>query len=125
MKVEISNGELLDKFSILKIKIKKIKDNSKLINIQNEINELSNLCDVLLKVNGVVELFENLISTNSKLWEIEDLIRSKESLKEFDESFIELARSVYITNDVRFHIKNEINKLTNSKLVEEKSYESY
>lgn len=125
MKVEVSNGELLDKFSILKIKIEKISEEEKLLNIKNEIQELSVICNQLIVVSEIKELFEDLIRVNTKLWEIEDSIRNKEKLKEFDESFIQLARLVYINNDKRFEIKSRINKLTQSKLIEEKSYERY
>jgi hypothetical protein len=70
-------------------------------------------------------IFDELISVNESLWDIEDKIRIKEKEKEFDSEFIELARGVYITNDIRFTLKNKINTITSSKLVEEKSYESY
>jgi len=126
MKVEVSNGELLDKFSILKIKLEKIKDEFKLINIKNEIDTISKNCEEIIQSDMRLSvIFDELISVNESLWDIEDKIRIKEKEKEFDSEFIELARGVYITNDIRFTLKNKINTLTSSKLVEEKSYESY
>ena len=126
MKVEVSNGELLDKFSILKIKLEKISDEFKLINIKNEIDTISKNCEEIIKSDlRLSVIFEELVSVNESLWDIEDKIRIKEKEKEFDSEFIELARSVYITNDIRFTLKNKINTITSSKLVEEKSYESY
>ena len=73
----------------------------------------------------VLDLFEMLLSINKKLWDIEDDIRKHEKEKNFDDKFIKLARNVYITNDIRANIKKEINLLSNSNLVEEKSYEKY
>lgn len=126
MKVEVSNGELLDKFSILKIKLERIKDEFKLINIKNEIDIISKNCEEIIKSDlRLSEIFDELIFVNESLWIIEDEIRMKEKDKQFDSEFIELARSVYLTNDIRFNLKNKINMITSSKLVEEKSYESY
>jgi hypothetical protein len=127
MKVEISNGELLDKISILELKILKIEDEEKLVNVYKEFDTLNPL---------VVELFENndsqlqnhyleLAEINGKLWDIEDWIRDCEREKRFDKEFVELARSVYITNDKRCEVKKLINILTSSGLVEEKSYKEY
>ena len=126
-KVEISNGELLDKVSILELKLLKIKDKNKLKKIQNEFDTINPL---------VVDLFETydsdlqikyleLSKINGQLWDIEDDIRECERNKDFGKEFVELARSVYITNDERCRVKKEINLLTNSDLVEEKSYEEY
>ena len=127
MLVEISNGELLDKISILEIKILTIEDKDKLINIQKEFDTLNPL---------VVELFENhdgqlqnhyleLAKINGELWDIEDWIRDCEREKRFDKEFVELARSVYITNNKRCEVKKIINLMTSSGLVEEKSYKEY
>jgi hypothetical protein len=124
MKVEVSNGELVDKVSILWIKLRKIKDENKLANIKREYQELY----ATMRILGMDEEspnFKKLIEVNSDLWEIEDKIRRKESAKEFDEEFIELARSVYFKNDVRFEIKSLINNSTNSDLREEKEYVKY
>jgi hypothetical protein len=125
MNIEISIGELVDKYTILQIKLEKIKNISKLKNIEIEFKILS---DALQSKNYFLifskEIAE-LQSINEKLWIIEDSIREKEKKKEFDNEFIELARSVYITNDMRFNVKHKINQLSNSGIVEEKSYSNY
>lgn len=125
MKVEISDGELLDKLSILRIKSKMIKDQIKLDNIKREIETLVPLCTNLLCSLEISELFAQLVLINTKLWDIEDILRVKERNKEFDEEFIKYARGVYYTNDERAETKKKINKISGSYLVEEKSYESY
>lgn len=125
MKIEISNGEILDKLSILQIKALKINDINKLINVENERRVLLPMYDVIATTEELREKFQDLLNINLKLWDIEDSIRLKEQKKEFDEEFIELARSVYKTNDVRASIKRDINLLSNSELIEEKSYEEY
>ena len=127
MKVEISNGELLDKISILELKLLRIEDEEKLTNIMVEFDALNPL---------VIELFEKhdgqlqnhyleLAKINGQLWDIEDWIRDCEREKRFDKEFVELARSVYITNDKRCEVKKIINLMTSSGLVEEKSYKEY
>ncbi len=127
MLVEVSNGELLDKISILELKLLKIEDEEKLVNIQKEFDTLNPL---------VIELFEKydgqlqnhyleLAKINGQLWDIEDWIRDCEREKRFDKEFVELARSVYITNDKRCEVKKIINLMTSSGLVEEKSYKEY
>ena len=124
MKVEISNGELVDKVTILHIKRQKIQDPQKFANVQKEY-------DVLLKSLKKIEItlkspeFQELLQVNTKLWKIEDKIRIKESAKEFDDEFIELARNVYFTNDKRADIKKRINMQTESALIEEKEYVEY
>jgi regulator of replication initiation timing len=125
MKVEISNGEILDKFSILEIKINRIKDEQKLQNVSKEIEELKPNVKALLNEGQIIKLYLELKNANETLWAIEDSIRNKERLKEFDEEFIQLARAVYLTNDKRADIKKQINNLTGSELIEEKSYEKY
>ena len=123
--VAISLGELIDKISILLIKKKNIKDKKKLEFIKQELPILQNTLDQSLD-NKKIELYLNkLISINSQLWKIEDEIRDCERDKNFDQKFIDLARSVYITNDKRSALKLEINNLFGSKLVEVKSYEKY
>lgn len=123
---EISVGELLDKISILKIKSLKIKDEQKLKNINKELASLNIIVDKTLNsYKGLGKRSNELMEVNLKLWSIEDEIREKERNKSFDSHFIELARSVYITNDKRFDIKNKINKESGSSFSEEKSYESY
>lgn len=125
MMVEISNGELLDKLSILKIKMENISDETKLVNIFKEYKELDRLSKNLLSIDGIADLFNKLYDINVELWKTEDLIRGKEKLKQFDKEFVFYARNVYITNDLRFTIKKEINEKTNSNFVEEKSYDKY
>jgi|TARA_B110000116_G_C16671376_1_gene506380 hypothetical protein len=123
--VAISLGELIDKISILLIKKKNIKDQKKLEFIKQELQILQNTLDQSLD-NKKIEFYLNkLISINSQLWKIEDEIRDCERDKNFDQKFIDLARSVYITNDKRSALKLEINNLFGSKLVEVKSYEKY
>ena len=127
MKIEVSNGELLDKLTILELKIKNIKDTSKLVNVYKEFNELNPLAKELFEKNdsNLQNHYLALAEVNSKLWDIEDDIRECERDKDFGEKFIALARAVYITNDKRCEIKKIINILTGSKFVEEKGYEEY
>ena len=127
MLIEISNGELLDKLTILEIKLAEIKDKVKLANIQKEFDTLNPLAKELFDNNDgqLQNHYLELASINSQLWDIEDRIRECEKAKRFDKEFIELARSVYITNDRRSEIKKIINVTTGSNLVEEKSYEEY
>ena len=127
MKIEVSNGELLDKISILELKLLKIEDEDKLVNIKKEFETLNPLCVVLFEQFGseLQKLYLQLAEVNGKLWDIEDWIRDCEREKRFDKEFIELARSVYITNDERSKLKKEINILTESILTEEKSYKDY
>jgi hypothetical protein len=125
MMVEISNGELLDKLSILKIKLDNISEDGKLKNIRKEFDILNELSNEFLKQTTIMNLFNELLDVNKKLWDVEDFIRHKEKLKEFDEEFVFYARNVYITNDLRADIKRKINDITNSEIVEEKSYERY
>ena len=124
--IPISLGELLDKISILEIKNKKILDESKILNIKKELNGLKKVLDELnINLSETNNLYNKLYKINLTLWEIEDSIRVFEKNDDFGEKFIELARAVYITNDQRFEVKNDINKLFNSEYVEEKSYEDY
>jgi len=122
----MSIGELLDKITILEIKAVKISDEAKLKNINYELELLSETwADTQLNNGKIDELKAALKTVNQKLWHIEDQIRILEKHQQFDDEFIELARSVYFVNDDRANIKKEINTLTGSALVEEKSYESY
>ena len=125
MNVEVSIGEVVDKISILKIKSKKIKDQNKLVNIKKEFDVLLTAVTKNIEWESLNELYSELIEINTKLWDIEDSIRLKEKDKVFDSEFIELARSVYYTNDERFRVKSEINSKFNSEIIEEKSYEEY
>ena len=121
--VPVSIGELFDKFSILQIKIERISDKNKRKECEMELQHLNVLFVEYFDQNKL--LFQRLKIVNEKLWKIEDEIRLKERYKEFDESFIKLARSVYIVNDERFRIKHEINIFFGSKIIEVKSYEEY
>lgn len=127
MLIEISNGELLDKLTILEIKLAEIKDKTKLVNIHKEFDSLNSLAKKLFDNNDgqLQNHYLELASINRQLWDIEDRIRECEKAKRFDKEFIELARSVYITNDKRSEVKKIINVTTGSNLVEEKSYEEY
>jgi len=124
--VPISLGELLDKISILEIKNEKIKDENKLNNITKELISLKKTLELLdLNNKELKPLYDKLKEINLKLWNVEDDIRILEKEGKFEEKFIQLARNVYITNDKRFEIKNQINISFNSDFVEEKSYEEY
>jgi hypothetical protein len=132
-KVEVSNGELLDKCAILHIKSERIPDKDKLVNVRNEIEALSYEVDMLMTHNptdaALDILYLQLVAINEQLWDVEDILRSCEcdGIESDDEveEFVEHARSVYKLNDERARIKREINILTESTLVEEKSYEEY
>ena len=121
--VPISIGELIDKITILEIK----KDKLKNLKLKNILKELSFLRAVLEKNSIFIpdKIFLQLKSINLTLWDIEDKIRIKEKNKEFDNEFIELARSVYLNNDRRSETKKELNIMFNSEIIEEKSYEKY
>lgn len=123
MKIEVSTGEILDKLSILHIKKEKITDEQKLLNVNNEYLYLYDI--VFSELNISEEDFLGMVSINKELWVIEDDIRDKEYKKEFDSVFIELARSVYVTNDKRAEFKKKINLKYGSLFVEEKSYFNY
>ena len=119
----ISIGELVDKITILEIKKNKLQ-NSKLENVLKELSFLRKLMEEN-QIEITDDLFTQLKEINLTLWNIEDQIRIKEKNKEFDNIFIELARSVYFKNDKRAEIKKKINRLSNSEITEEKSYAEY
>ena len=121
----ISLGELIDKISILRIKKINIKDQQKLSHIDKELNLLEGILKNSVSDKKIDEYLNKLIEVNSMLWIIEDNIRECEKEKKFDEKFIQLARSVYQTNDKRSEIKLNINKYFGSTLVEVKSYKKY
>ncbi|SNR17466.1 DUF6165 family protein [Tenacibaculum jejuense] len=129
MKIEVSNGEIIDKYTILAIKLTEIKDQNKLKNIQNEYDVLTPVVNHIYKEvsnqDELKKLHNDLLEINKKLWKIEDDIRECERAKDFGETFVNLARAVYFTNDDRSVVKKDINTLTGSDLVEEKSYEDY
>lgn len=125
--VPISPGELLDKITILEIKKEQIQDEDKVKNVLTELmllNEIWENSESPTNKNLVL-LKEELKNNNQNLWDIEDKIRIKESNKEFDQDFIELARSVYIQNDKRAATKRKINEQLGSTIIEEKSYADY
>jgi len=121
----ISLGELVDKISILHIKNLNIKDDKKLKLIREELDILNTILDEHIKSDDIKKYLNELININSKLWVIEDDIRECERKKIFDQTFIDLARSVYFTNDNRSKVKLDINKKFGSKIIEVKSYEDY
>ena len=121
----VSLGELVDKISILHIKNTNIKDNEKLLLVKEELSLLQQTLNNHVNSDQIKPFLDSLIDINSKLWVIEDDIRDCERDKNFDQKFIDLARSVYFTNDKRSEIKLEINKKFGSKIVEVKSYEKY
>ena len=125
MKIEVSNGEILDKLSILYIKAAFISDKDKLVNIRKEIDELQPIGQALFLKHGeeLKKLYITLCQCNKELWKIEDDIRECEKNKDFSATFVALARAVYITNDRRSDYKKKINILTKSGLVEEKSHD--
>ena len=123
--IPTSLGELIDKISILVIKEKKITDEKKNNLIRKELTLLRKSLDEATNNNSINNYLNQLIDVNSALWKSEDEIRECEKNKIFDQKFIELARSVYITNDRRAEIKLEINKKFGSKIVEVKSYKKY
>jgi len=121
----VSLGELVDKISILHIKNINIKDDEKLKLIREELELLNQTLNKHIKNNDIQNYLDSLIEINSKLWVIEDDIRDCERNKKFNQTFIDLARSVYFTNDKRSEVKLEINKKFGSKIIEVKSYEEY
>ncbi len=124
--VALSVGELIDKITILKLKIKFIKNKEQLKNINNELDILKPLLkENKLETDEINQLTNQLYEINLKLWKIEDDLRDKERKSEFDDEFIALARSVYFTNDNRAEIKKKINLSSGSTLLEEKSYAKY
>jgi hypothetical protein len=123
MKIEVSNGEIADKLTIIEIKLKHIKNEAKLKNLRNEYAVLDEAVSQIIKKDH--ELYIALLNINQELWNIEDTIRDLERDKDFGENFIKTARAVYFTNDKRSDIKRKINELTGSNLVEEKSYQKY
>jgi len=119
-RVPVSIGEYIDKITILAIKSRRITDKDKVQNILRELNQL-----ILLDSEKIIDtdLYRKLIRVNEDLWEVEDAIRVKEKNQQFDDEFIELARSVYRLNDRRADLKRQINLQYESELMEEKSYE--
>ena len=124
--IPISWGELLDKITILQIKLENLTSKDALKNVERESKQLQTIfiqyCPETIEVK---QLEAELKKINQQLWDIEDKIRDKERNKSFDDEFIQLARNVYITNDERSRVKRKINDIFGSELVEEKSYAVY
>ncbi|MEE8351834.1 MAG: DUF6165 family protein [Rhodospirillales bacterium] len=126
LSIEISPGELIDKITILEIKLDRMSDAAKLANVKAEWDLLTASRDAAIPASDELQrLSQSLKEVNVGLWVIEDYIRQCEREKDFGKKFIELARSVYINNDDRARLKREINELLGSRLVEEKSYAVY
>ena len=124
--VPISPGELLDKITILRIKVARILDAGKLANVKLELALLEDTWKQCGAAREEVALDERALeNVNERLWDIEDRIREKEAKQTFDRDFIELARAVYVCNDERAAIKKRINVQLGSRLIEEKSYKQY
>ncbi len=128
--VPVSPGELLDKVTILRIKVARIHDAAKLANVRHELDVLEQTwrASPFAKAGpnqDVTQETKALEAVNTRLWEIEDDIRDKERARSFDARFIELARSVYVENDERARLKRQINDKLGSSIVEEKSYRKY
>lgn len=128
--IPVPPGELADKITILEIKSRRVKDKKKLGTVKNELKLLKAEMAKLLKENPKIKsrftlLKKKLRGINLKLWNIEDVIRKLEAKKDFGAGFIQTARAVYITNDLRSEAKNKINSLFGSKLYEVKHYVKY
>lgn len=123
MKIEVSNGEIIDKLTIVQIKLERITDDAKLANLRREYDMLKEAAASIISQDD--PLYTALYEVNCSLWDIEDRIRDLERKKDFGQEFISTAREVYFNNDKRSEIKREINLKTASGLIEEKSYEKY
>ncbi len=124
--VPISWGELVDKITILEIKMDRIHDEEKLKNIAKELRTLKTVFDQGCEDTEKIKQVKSMLrAVNEQLWDIEDDIRKCEKEKDFSQRFIDLARSVYMSNDQRAALKREINTILKSELFEEKSYEDY
>lgn len=122
MQIEVSIGEVVDKWTILSIKALNIKDKDKLVNVFKERNYLNTVIPHEILYDAMTD---ELLKVNKNLWDVEDRLRNCERDKVFDEHFVQLARSVYLLNDKRARIKKEINMKYGSDFVEEKSYQPY
>jgi hypothetical protein len=125
-KVQISWGELIDKITILEIKVRRLNSKEATDNVCRELASLNIIAkEILSRQPELISLKQQLKSVNEVLWDIENKIRAKEAAKSFDHEFVELARSVYMNNDKRADLKRQINLLLDSRLVEEKQYPPY
>jgi hypothetical protein len=121
MEIEVSNGEIVDKLSILQIKTERIDNPEKLVNIKAEYNYLKDIVKEFMDVDNE-PLYKELYEINCQLWDIEDKCRELEMAKDFGDDFVATTRSVYLKNDDRAKVKKQINLKTESDFVEEKSY---
>ena len=125
-RIPVSWGELVDKKTILEIKVERLRASDAVANARHELVPLTEALRALAPVpDGLAPLEAALRDVNLRLWDIEDAIRRKEAQGSFDAAFIDLARAVYRTNDERTHLKREINTLLRSGIVEEKQYDAY
>lgn len=126
IRIPVAPGELIDKITILEIKSRRIADEAKLHNVRHELELLNEVWNAIPDVaRDIGPLRSQLAGINEKLWQLEDDIRELESRGDFGEHFVNLARSVYLTNDERVAIKREINTRLHSDIMEEKSYTDY
>ena len=124
--VPVAPGEVLDKITILQIKSERMTDPAQLAHVRLELGVLRSIWQAAVTEDAVTRsLYQQLMDINRALWDIEDGIRDKERAAEFDQQFIELARSVYRTNDQRSQVKKQLNLHLGSTLIEEKSYQAY
>ena len=129
--IPVAVGEVADKITILELKLRIIKDKKKTDNIEKELLLLKEIFDKCVEShnnstqNRIRALQYNLSEINQQIWKIEDAIRFEEKKESFDVNFVQLARSIYRNNDRRANLKRQINLLTNSEIIEEKSYEEY
>jgi hypothetical protein len=125
IEVPIATGELIDKITILEIKVERITDPAKIANVRVELGLLCQRRDAILASNAGLDLLAARLKTvNERLWDLEDQIRDCDRRQDFGPSFVTVARSIYRANDERAALKREINLATGSKLIEEKSYAS-
>ena len=124
--IEVSIGELVDKLSILEIKLEKIEDNEKILNIKKEYDLLMIEYKKILKTHSDIKNhFLEIKKINLAIWSMEEEIRHLIRKEQFDSEYIDMARKIHRTNDLRFEMKNEINKAFKSSLLEQKSYPEY
>jgi hypothetical protein len=125
MEIEVSNGEILDKISILTIKKDRITDSTKRKNVYHEFKVLLPYFDTIVNTQELGDAYYKLHEVNRELWDVEDRLRELETSRTFNPEFIEQARSVYYLNDRRAKLKKQINTLSGSDIIEEKSYTDY
>ena len=126
VKVDVAPGELIDKITILLIKSERMDDSHKIANVQLELDILQAIHESSIPGSPALDgLTAKLKRVNEALWEIEDDIRACEAKRDFGDTFVQLARSVYRTNDERAQLKRDINVLLGSQILEEKSYKPY